>query len=517
MADLQFPDLGNALLAGSQAAYYGGRARHETEAERRRTEAQPFIEPAVRGDPGAFAKVAAGDPATAVAVAQALQRMDANTLAKAKAATDYTTGVTTGLLASPAGDRERLYQQTLIDAQAKGMDTSRWPKNYDPAWVQMQHGYGIGAKAWFEEQGKNARHNTPGGGGGIPTQIDLPAPGAAPPAPVAAPRAGPPRTSAVAPGLTGSAPPLQQAAAVPAPGATAPLEQDNGPVSLAAPPDLKDGPKQPKRTGPVFEEEPTQYGYVQRGTKDKFGNVTPQVIEGGYLVFRNPQTNEHVLWKPRQTERSQPPQGFRWAPNLEGQELEPIPGGPTDPAVAGRMRVPPGFRQGANGDLEFIPGGPADPSVARRASPMNNEQARDAGFADRMQVSNAVLSTLDTQGTKFWERLSEKVQTGAGTSYGQSDEFQKFKQAKADFVNAQLRRESGAAISPDEFKKADAQYFPQPGDSAAVIEQKRKNRQLAVEGMIRGGGPSYKPSDSVTAPAQAKPNPADLKKKYGLE
>ncbi|KAB7782170.1 hypothetical protein [Methylorubrum populi] len=74
-----------------------------------------------------------------------------------------------------------------------------------------------------------------------------------------------------------------------------------------------------------------------------------------------------------------------------------------------------------------------------------------------------------------------------------SADRQRFEQAKRDFVNAQLRRESGAAISQKEFDNADAQYFPQPGDSADVIAQKRTNRQRAVEAMAREGGPSYRP------------------------
>jgi hypothetical protein len=45
---------------------------------------------------------------------------------------------------------------------------------------------------------------------------------------------------------------------------------------------------------------------------------------------------------------------------------------------------------------------------------------------------------------------------------------QKYDQAKADFINAQLRRESGAAIAQSEFSNADKQYFPVPGDTPDV-------------------------------------------------
>ena len=195
-----------------------------------------------------------------------------------------------------------------------------------------------------------------------------------------------------------------------------------------------------------------------------------------------------------------PPEGYR---KTEGGDLEPIPGGPaTKPKDA-----PAGFRWSADGSrLESIEGGPADPEKVKRANPMNNEQARDAGFADRMANSQGILSQLDKKGTSIWGRLAEHV---IGGNVAQSDEYQRFRQAKEDFINAQLRRESGAAISADEFAKADRQYFPQPGDKDNVIAQKAKNRDLALEAMIRGAGPTYKPSPSVgEPPAPAAPSTA---------
>ena len=67
--------------------------------------------------------------------------------------------------------------------------------------------------------------------------------------------------------------------------------------------------------------------------------------------------------------------------------------------------------------------------------------------------------------------------------------FQKFDQAQRDFINAQLRRESGAVISNAEFDNAEKQYFPQPGDRPEVIEQKNRNRQNAIAGLVESAGP----------------------------
>lgn len=70
------------------------------------------------------------------------------------------------------------------------------------------------------------------------------------------------------------------------------------------------------------------------------------------------------------------------------------------------------------------------------------------------------------------------------------DNEQKVEQAQRDFINAVLRQESGAVIADSEFNNARRQYFPQPGDSKAVIEQKARNRQRAIEGFKVGAGPA---------------------------
>lgn len=137
----------------------------------------------------------------------------------------------------------------------------------------------------------------------------------------------------------------------------------------------------------------------------------------------------------------------------------------------------------------------------------NEGQGKAAGFADRMIQSEAVLSGvapeggigpvagIQNQGTNWLQRDLNQAPFGISNSLISSDQ-QKFNQAKEDFINSQLRRESGAAIGKDEFIKADRQYFPQPGDSQEVIAQKAANRRAAIEAMGREGGGSYKPKMS---------------------
>lgn len=127
----------------------------------------------------------------------------------------------------------------------------------------------------------------------------------------------------------------------------------------------------------------------------------------------------------------------------------------------------------------------------------NEGQGKAAGFTDRMLQSEGILSGINGetgvqgQGTSLWQAGVSSI-PGVG-NYLTSTDRQKFEQAKRDFVNAQLRRESGAAISASEFDSANKQYFPVPGDTPEVIAQKAANRRAAIEAIGREGGPSYRP------------------------
>ena len=87
-----------------------------------------------------------------------------------------------------------------------------------------------------------------------------------------------------------------------------------------------------------------------------------------------------------------------------------------------------------------------------------------------------------------------------------SPDFQRLDQAKRAFINASLRRESGAAIQRSEFENANLQYFPMPGDSPEVLRQKAENRKLVIQGMITQAGRAYQPLTKNTAPLQPKPS-----------
>lgn len=126
-----------------------------------------------------------------------------------------------------------------------------------------------------------------------------------------------------------------------------------------------------------------------------------------------------------------------------------------------------------------------------------NSQATAAGYADRMVYSDAILSNPDLATVQ-----TDAVEAGKNGvpfvgNFLTSKEFQQADQAQRDFINAILRRESGAVISDSEFASARKQYFPQPGDSEQVLKQKAANRKSAIRGVARSAGPAYEMPDTT--------------------
>lgn len=148
-------------------------------------------------------------------------------------------------------------------------------------------------------------------------------------------------------------------------------------------------------------------------------------------------------------------------------------------------KPPAGYRAKADGTLEFIPGGPADPGKAGD-KPLNDGQSKALLFGTRMQESHKILAEMADKGTEITPPgLMSNGVTGAMTNVLATAKQQKVAQAKRDFLNAVLRRESGAVIAQPEFDNGDKQYFPQIGDSKAVKDQKKKNRELAINGILQ--------------------------------
>lgn len=161
-------------------------------------------------------------------------------------------------------------------------------------------------------------------------------------------------------------------------------------------------------------------------------------------------------------------------------------------------RAPVGYRWTADGAaLEPIPGGPGIKDKAP-----TEFQGKSATFGSRADVADRIIGSLEGQYSPAAVNSKEAASNipvvggvlGSVANKMLPENAQRAEQAQRDFINAVLRQESGAAIGESEFTNARRQYFPQPGDSQAVIQQKAANRRLAVQGLQNNAGPAARPA-----------------------
>lgn len=133
--------------------------------------------------------------------------------------------------------------------------------------------------------------------------------------------------------------------------------------------------------------------------------------------------------------------------------------------------------------LAGAPGEFANWLKSSETAPPKQFQYNAANYATRAEASNEIITGLESQFTGVKSYVGQVL-----PNFLKSSERQQLEQAQRNFVNAVLRRESGAVISDSEFNNAAKQYFPQPGDSTKVLEQKRANRELVVRNFINEAG-----------------------------
>lgn len=136
-----------------------------------------------------------------------------------------------------------------------------------------------------------------------------------------------------------------------------------------------------------------------------------------------------------------------------------------------------------------------------------------AGYARRLEQSESVFDELEKQGYDRASRQQQILSKLPGEV--QSEQLVAQTQAEENFINAVLRKESGAAISAEEFKKAERQYFPRPGDTEKTIAQKKANRLQAQKTLQAEAGKALEKVPLVGA--QMAPAPSTAKKFPGTK
>jgi hypothetical protein len=131
----------------------------------------------------------------------------------------------------------------------------------------------------------------------------------------------------------------------------------------------------------------------------------------------------------------------------------------------------------------------------RPAKPVTGAERQTLAFYNRMKDAVTTLETGDP-GKSIEEQiagqgLAGQLQGQHAPNMFQTDLQQQYRQAQRAYTEARLRKESGAAIPESEFQNDARTYFAQPGDSAAVLKQKRAARQKVMEGLKFSSGRAY--------------------------
>jgi hypothetical protein len=118
--------------------------------------------------------------------------------------------------------------------------------------------------------------------------------------------------------------------------------------------------------------------------------------------------------------------------------------------------------------------------------PLTEGQSKDNVFATRAEGALRAFEPVADAMTSIGDRAANLDPTGLVRGAVQSDDFQVAQQAGDEFLQAILRKDTGAAITSQEQALYGQTYIPQPGDNPAVLAAKRQARARAVEALKSG-------------------------------
>jgi len=170
---------------------------------------------------------------------------------------------------------------------------------------------------------------------------------------------------------------------------------------------------------------------------------------------------------------------------------------------------------GPDGQVQFTQG-----PGAGVAKPFTEGQSKDVVYATRAQGALQVLEPVAETLTSLPSRMAESDPTGIIRGRVQSPEYQIARNAGDEFLQAILRKDTGAAITPSEQALYGVTYLPQPGDGPEVLAAKTTARQRAVAAINAGMSPAQiiaaeKALGGAPAPAGGMPSDDDLLNMYG--
>jgi hypothetical protein len=119
---------------------------------------------------------------------------------------------------------------------------------------------------------------------------------------------------------------------------------------------------------------------------------------------------------------------------------------------------------------------------AMAAKPLTESQAKDYIFSGRMKLAEETVAKLESRGFKP-ESIPTSVMMAILPEVGMTNDQKLYVAARANWIGANLRRLSGAAIKAEEYELDFKEYFPLINDSPEVIAYKRNLRRQVEQDM----------------------------------
>lgn len=116
---------------------------------------------------------------------------------------------------------------------------------------------------------------------------------------------------------------------------------------------------------------------------------------------------------------------------------------------------------------------------------LTETQGKDVVYFTRGTDANSMLNGLETNLTDWGQENAGKIPLGLG-NYFREPAFRQAKIAADAFLAAILRKDTGAAITDQEFEIYGPIFLPIPGDDPATIQMKQRMRDVALLA-IKGG------------------------------
>lgn len=216
----------------------------------------------------------------------------------------------------------------------------------------------------------------------------------------------------------------------------------------------------PDRNVAQFSQPAQRLGYTPPKQEATFATLSPEEVSAmglpvGTIAQRNPNGQVSIVNKPRDL-----PTG--------GQVID-----------------------NGDGTTTYIPAGK-----------ISEGERNASGFYQRMISANDEMRRLEESGYDPTNRRDYYTAGGEFLNPLATPEGQQYRQAQDNWLRANLRKESGAAIGVAEMDQERKNYFPIPGDSPQVIQQKMRNRTVTERAMRSAAGGGLPPAEEV-APERA--------------